>query len=130
MLEEFTGFIAVFMSLLIPIVVIIFSSWTTVNKKRNDKEVKRLIIENNIDIERARLLINEQEKKGSKYGSLRPGLMMIGLGLGALVDYALGVHSNDIYFWLIIAVGVGFGMLTSFFIEMKLNRKETADKEK
>lgn len=125
------GIIAIFMSLLIPIVAIAFGCWTTVNKKNRDKDIRQLLIENNVDIERAKLLIGDAEKKGNKYSYLRLGLIILGMGLGALVDYILGVDFEHagLYPYLILVVGMGLGMLTSFVIEYKLNKKERMQKE-
>lgn len=123
-MEDLAGVLAVFMSLAIPIVVIIFGCMAAMNKKNREVELRKVLIENNVDMERAKLLIAEQEKKDNKFAYLRGGLMMLGLGLGTLVDYILGVYRSNIYFWLIIAVGVGIGMLVSFFVEMKLSKKE------
>ena len=49
--------------------------------------------------------------------------MFIGLGLGLLADYLLGIETRNMYFWLILSVGIGIGMLASFFAEMKLSEK-------
>ncbi len=123
------GLTAIFMSLLIPIVAIAFGCWTVINKKNRDKDIRQLLIENNIDIERAKLLIDDVEKKGNKYSYLRTGLIAVGMGLGALADYLLGLDFNHsgLYPYIILVVGMGLGMLTSFFIEQKLNDKEKQD---
>lgn len=126
---QIEGVIAVFMSLTIPLAAIVFACWTLVSKNNNDKEIRRLIIENNMDAERAKLLISETGKKNRKYGSLRHGLILIGMGLGALACFLTGVDYHDIYFWLILAVGIGIGMLVSFFVEMKLAEKGQYGKE-
>lgn len=122
-MEDLVGVIAIFMSLAIPIAVIVFGCMATMNKKNREVELRKLLIENNVDMERSKLLIAEQEKKDNKFAYLRGGLMMLGLGLGALVDYLLGMRNSDVYFWLIIAVGIGIGMLVSFFVEMKLTER-------
>jgi len=126
---QLEGVIAILMSLSIPIVAIIFGCWTTVSRQKKDKEIRQLLIENNIDIERAKLLISEQEKKNNKYGNLRSGLILVGMGLGALTCFLAGIDYHNMYFWIILAVGMGIGMLVSFFIEMKLAEKEQAAKE-
>lgn len=51
-------------------------------------------------------------------------MMFIGLGLGLLADYLLGIETRNMYFWLILSVGIGIGMLASFFAEMKLSEKK------
>ena len=47
---EIIPLIAIIMSLAIPIVVIIAATQTSINKKNREAEIKRLIVENNIDI--------------------------------------------------------------------------------
>ena len=56
---ELIPLIAIIMSLAIPMVVIIAATQTSINKKNREADIKRLIVENNIDIERAKLLIEE-----------------------------------------------------------------------
>ena len=78
-----------------------------------------------MDIERAKLLIEKPQKKDNNiYGFLRGGMMFIGLGLGLLADYLLGIETRNMYFWLILSVGIDIGMLASFFAEMKLSEKK------
>ena len=43
---------------------------------------------------------------------------------GVLADYLIGIDTGDLYFYLILAVGMGVGMLAAFFIEMKLSEKD------
>lgn len=120
---DFEGILAIFMVFLIPIIAIVFSSVVIVEKKKRDKEIRQLLIEHNFDIDRAKLMLEEQERKNSKYGTLRSGLIMLGIGFGALLDFLLGITYKNVYFWLIIAVGIGIGMLTSFVVEQKLAEK-------
>ena len=118
------GVIAIFMSLGIPVVALITACVSYMNKKNRDKEIRQLLIENNVDLERAKLFIEEPEKKRGKYGNLRGGMIMLGMGLGVLADYLIGIDTGDLYFYLILAVGMGVGMLAAFFIEMKLSEKD------
>ena len=120
-MKDFAGLLAVFMSLVIPITAIIAGCIISVGNKKREKEIRQLIIENDLDIERAKLLIEKPQKKDNNiYGFLRGGMMFIGLGLGLLADYLLGIETRNMYFWLILSVGIGIGMLASFFAEMKL----------
>lgn len=123
MIKDFAGVLAIFMSLAIPIVALIAACISYMNKKNRDKEIRQLLIENNVDMERAKLFIEEPEKKKGKYGDLRGGMIMIGMGLGVLADYLIGIDTRNLYFYLILAVGMGVGMLAAFFIEMKLSEK-------
>ena len=124
-MKDFAGLHAVFMSLVIPITAIIAGCIISVGNKKREKEIRQLIIENDLDIERAKLLIEKPQKKDNNiYGFLRGGMMFIGLGLGLLADYLLGIETRNMYFWLILSVGIGIGMLASFFAEMKLSEKK------
>ena len=124
-MKDFAGLLAVFMSLVIPITAIIAGCIISVGNKKREKEIRQLIIENDLEIERAKLLIEKPQKKDNNiYGFLRGGMMFIGLGLGLLADYLLGIETRNMYFWLILSVGIGIGMLASFFAEMKLSEKK------
>ena len=124
-MKDFAGLLAVFMSLVSPITAIIAGCIISVGNKKREKEIRQLIIENDLDIERAKLLIEKPQKKDNNiYGFLRGGMMFIGLGLGLLADYLLGIETRNMYFWLILSVGIGIGMLASFFAEMKLSEKK------
>ena len=124
-MKDFAGLLAVCMSLVIPITAIIAGCIISVGNKKREKEIRQLIIENDLDIERAKLLIEKPQKKDNNiYGFLRGGMMFIGLELGLLADYLLGIATRNMYFWLILSVGIGIGMLASFFAEMKLSEKK------
>lgn len=119
---------AVILSLAIPIVAIIMVFVTAMNKKKQDKEVRQLIIENHTDAETAKLLIDEPKKQPRKMGpfnldNLRTACILLGIGLGACIDWLACIETKSIYFWLIIAFGIGIGLLCSFLIEMHLFKK-------
>lgn len=124
MIEDLTGFLAVFLSLGIPVVAIIAGCISSIRKRNGENELRRIIIENNVDIERAKLLMDEPERRSGKYGMLRGGAIMAGMGLGALADYLLGIGVYNVYFYLILAVGMGVGMLVAFFVEMRMAEKK------
>ena len=119
--------VAIIMSLLIPIVGIIFGCMVAIRQKQNDTELRRLLIENKTDIETAKAIMEEQEKKSDKYTSLRAACVLIGVGLGALADYLFNIQG--IFFWLVIAFGVGIGLLASFIAEQKLQEREHKEDE-
>ena len=126
---ELEGVLAIVLSLTIPIVAIIFGSIIAIRKKQSETELRRLLIEHNTDLETAKALIDEKEKKSNKYSSLRWACILIGLGIGAFADFLLGLNSVDgIYFWIIIAFGIGLGLLVSFFVELKLQKNEVREK--
>lgn len=119
---------AVILSLAIPIVAIIMVFVTVMNKKKQDKEIRQLIIENHTDPETAKLLIDEPKKQPRKMGlfnleNLRAACILLGIGLGACIDWLAGTATMSIYFWLIIACGIGIGLLCSFLVEMHLYKK-------
>ena len=118
----------VILSLSIPIVAIIMVFMTVMNKKKHDKEVRQLIIENKTDPETAKLLIDEPKKAPKPgtidVGNLRFACMLLGVGLGAGIDWLADVSTKSIFFWLIVAFGVGIGMLCSFLVEMHLAKKQ------
>lgn len=122
---ELEGIFAIVLSLAIPIVAIICGVIMSIRKKQSETELRKLLIEHNTDLETAKTLIEEQEKKSNKYVSLRWACVLIGLGVGAFADFLLGLEpKHNIYFWLVIAFGIGLGLLVSFFIELKLQDKE------
>lgn len=119
---------AVILSLAIPIVAIIMVFVTVMNKKKQDKEVRQLIIENHTDAETAKLLIDEPKKQARKMGpfnleNLRAACILLGIGLGACFNWLVEVETMSIYFWLIIACGISIGLLCSFLVEMHLYKK-------
>lgn len=125
-LKDLAGVLAVVLTLVIPIAAIIGGIILSIRKNRNETELRRLIIENQTDLETAKALIAEPDKKTNKFGTLRGACVLLGIGLGALVNYLLNVTMvgpKGIYFWIVIAFGVGLGLLVSFLVEMKLQKK-------
>ncbi len=132
--ENLTGLIAAVLALAIPIVVVIMVFMRKMKKDAQAKELRQLIIENKTDPETAKLLVDEpkpQKKEQRRLGavnleSLRTACVLLGMGLGALINWALepfGFGAKDINFWIIIAFGIGIGMLCSFLVEMHLFKK-------
>ena len=121
---ELEGLFAIVLSLSIPIVAIVMVFITIIKKKNRETQLRLALIEKGTDPETTKLLIKEQAEKHDKYSSLRWACILIGMGLGALVDALLGLApKHNIYFWLIIAAGMGIGLLTSFIVEYKLTKK-------
>ena len=123
---ELEGLMAIILTLGIPIVAIIGGFISSIRKNQNETELRRLIIENQTDLETAKALIAEPDKKSGKFGTLRGACVLLGLGLGAFANYLLNVTMvgpEGIYFWTVIAFGVGLGLLVSFLVEMKLQKK-------
>jgi len=126
---ELEGLFAIVLSLSIPIVAIVMVFITSIKKKNRDTELRLALVQQGTDAETAKLLIEEQAEKHDKYSSLRWACVLIGLGLGALIDALIGLPpKHNIYFWLIIAAGMGIGLLISFIVEYKLTKKEQQEK--
>lgn len=123
-MENLEGVFAIVLSLSIPIVVVLMVFITEIKKKHRDTELRLALIQAGTDAETAKILIEEQQKKHNKYSSLRWGCILLGLGLGALCNYFLNVNPEREYFWLIIAAGMGIGLLVSFIAEYILSKKE------
>ena len=127
-LAVMTPLMAVILSLAIPIVVIIMVFLKKMKKNQQEKEIRQLIIENHTDAETAKLLIDEPKKAPKPgtidVGNLRFACMLLGVGLGAGIDWLADVSTKSIYFWLIVAFGVGIGMLCSFLVELRLAKKQ------
>ena len=124
---ELEGIVAIVFSLSIPIVAVVCVFIASVKNKRSETELRKAIIENHLDAESIKLLVEQPKKKSDKYTTLRNGCLLAGVGLGALADYLLGLApKHDITYWLVIACGMGIGLLTSFIIEYRLSVKEKA----
>ena len=125
---EFEGLVAIILMLSLPIIAVVMSFWSSMHKKTKDKEIRQLIIENHTDAETAKMLIDEQKKQPREMGpfnldNLRAACILLGIGLGACFNWLVGVATKSIYFWLIIACGIGIGLLCSFLVEMHLYKK-------
>lgn len=118
------GLAAIVLSLSIPIIAIVMVFTNEIKKKQRDTELRLALIQAGTDADTAKLLIEEQTKKHSKYGTLRTGCFFLGAGLGAMCNALFGVSADDIYFWMTIAGGVGVGLLIAFIIEYWLTKKD------
>ena len=130
--DNFVGMIAIILIFGLPLIAVIMVFVQSMKKNRLDKEVRQLIIENHTDVETAKLLIDEPKKAPKQgtldLGTLRTAAILLGIGLGTLIDRLAGIETKSIYFWLIIAFGVGIGMLCSFLVEMYLYKKDKKQK--
>ena len=127
-LEEMIPLVAVILSLGLPIVVVVMVLIAKMNKEKQQKELRQLIIENKTDPETAKLLIDEPKKAKKPgtidLGNLRFACMLLGVGLGAGINWLAGINTHNIYFWLIVAFGIGIGMLCSFLVELRIAKKQ------
>lgn len=122
--ENLIPLTGVILSLGLPIVVVVMVFLEKMKKGQQQKEIRQLIIENKTDAETAKLLIDEPKKAKKPgtidLGNLRFACVLLGVGLGAGINWLAGISTHDIYFWLIVAFGVGIGMLCSFLVELRL----------
>ena len=126
--DNFVGIVAIICIFGLRIIAVVMSFWSSMHKKTKDKEIRQLIIENHTDPETAKLLIDEPKKQPRNMGpfnlnTLRAACVLLGIGLGACIDWLAGTATKSIYFWLIIAFGIGIGLLCSFLVEMRLYKK-------
>ena len=131
-MEEFTHelieMVAVILIFGMPVIAVVMVFLSSMHKKTKDKEIRQLIIENHTDAETAKLLIDEPKKQPRKMGpfnldTLRAACVLLGISLGACIDWLTGTATKSIYFWLIIAFGISIGLLCSFLVEMRLYKK-------
>ncbi len=126
--DNLVGIIAIIFIFGLPIVVVIMVFLKKMKKDQQQKEIRQLIIENKTDPETAKLLIDEPKKAPKPgtidLGTLRTACMLLGVGLGAGINWLADISTKSIYFWLIIAFGVGIGMLCSFLVELRLAKKQ------
>ena len=126
--DNFLGLVAIIFIFGLPVIAVVMVFWSSMHKKTKDKEIRQLIIENHTDAETAKLLIDEPKKAQKPgtidLGTLRTACMLLGVGLGAGIDWLADVSTKSIYFWLIVAFGVGIGMLCSFLVELRLAKKQ------
>lgn len=127
-LGEMIPLVAVILSLGLPIVVVVMVLIAKMNKEKQQKELRQLIIENKTDPETAKLLIDEPKKAKKPgtidLGNLRFACMLLGVGLGAGINWLAGINTHNIYFWLVVAFGIGIGMLCSFLVELRIAKKQ------
>ena len=126
--DNFLGLVAIIFIFGLPVIAVVMVFLSFMHKKTKDKEIRQLIIENHTDPETAKLLIDEPKKQPRKMGpfnldTLRAACVLLGIGLGACIDWLAGTATMSIYFWLIIACGIGIGLLCSFLVEMHLYKK-------
>ena len=122
---EIIPLIAIIMPLAIPMVVIMVATQKSFNKKTREADIKRLIVQNNIDIERAKLLIEQTKPHDKTSDSLRNGAFFLGVGLGTLANHFL-IHGDMIVMVLTIAGFIGLSLLAAFVVEYKMRQRDEA----
>ncbi len=125
---EMIPLVAVILSLGLPIIVVVMVFLKKMKKDQQQKEIRQLIIENKTDPETAKLLIDEPKKTPKPgtidVGNLRFACMLLGVDLGARINFIKRISTGSKYFWLIVAFGVGIGMLCSFLVELRLAKHQ------
>lgn len=129
--DSFRDILAVILIFGLPVIAVLMAFISSILKKKREKEIRQMIIENHVDPETAKLLVAEPKKPKRELGpvdlgTLRTACILLGLGLGALINRILegvGFDLGNIYFWIILAFGIGVGLLCSFFAEMYLYKK-------
>lgn len=121
-------FLAVLLVLGLPITAVILYYASIIHKHKKDSELRRLIIEKNIDAETAKVLVGETEKVKKDSGAynfktLRRAAILLGAGLGAIVCKIASIDTGGIYFWLMIAFCIGIGLLAAFITEALLSNR-------
>lgn len=126
--DNFLGLVAIIFIFGLPVIAVVMAFNKKMKKDQQQKEIRQLIIENKTDPETAKLLIDEPKKAPKPgtidLGTLRTACILLGVGLGTLINWLANIATKNIYFWLIIAFGVGIGMLCSFLIELRLAKKQ------
>lgn len=128
--DNFLGLVAIIFIFGLPVIAVVMAFIKKMKKNQQEKEIRQLIIENKTDPETAKLLIEEPKKAEPRkpgtidLGTLRTACMLLGVGLGTLINWLANIATKNIYFWLIIAFGVGIGMLCSFLVELRLAKKQ------
>ena len=130
--DSLVGLTAVILIFGLPVIAVVCGFVMKMNKEKQQRDLRQMIIENKVDAETAKLLINDPKKKEPRkvgainLDTLRTACIMLGIGLGALLNWILDCcveHVDTIYFWLIIAFGIGVGLLAAFIAEIMLAKK-------
>ena len=128
--DSLIGLVTVILIFGLPVIAVVMGALLKMHRSKHEREIRQLIIENHTDPETAKLLIDEPKKQPKErkpgsidLGTLRTACIMLGIGFGALINWCLRSNSEGIYFWILIAFGIGIGLLCSFLVEMYLYKK-------
>ena len=114
------------LAMLIPIVAIVMVFIMIIKKIHADRDVRKMLIQNGIDKETAATILKEEKKEKDPFSTLRTALLLIGIGLAAICCHLGGVTPNNsrMFYWLMIALGCGMGLLVSFIVERLLRKQD------
>ena len=121
------GAICAVMGILCGIVAIVSGVISEMKKNNNEREIRRQIIENNIDPETAKVLITPVVPKEKDPYPLQGGCVLLGMFLGYL--FAAYMEIPGIGLWITIAAGVGLGLFVSFFLKRALMKHDAEKKQ-
>ncbi|MBP3382358.1 MAG: hypothetical protein IKD05_05985 [Tidjanibacter sp.] len=125
-MEDLVGLFAIVLTLMIPIVAIVFSMIKKVSKSKLDNELRLEIVRSgNTSPEVVKELLKTPEKKASdnKIVALRWGCALAGLGLAALVCHLTGLGFGSAYTYAYLILGCGVGLIGAVIVEMVLGKK-------
>lgn len=127
-LKDLAGVLAIVLSLSIPIAAVVGSCIVSIKNKLHETELRKAIIENHVDAESIKLLIEEKQPKSNRFTMLRWGCILVGGGLGACLRMMLPwlESFSPVTFGVFIAFGMGIGMLAAFIIENRMQKKENS----
>ena len=127
-LDIFQNLLALILIFGLPIIIVIAIVIGKVQKNKQQKEIYKMIIENHLDEKTAQVLLNDRKTSFNKnvhidIGLLRSACTFLGIGLGAIIDWAGGLRVGDLFFWLLLAFGIGIGRLIAFIVEIYITNK-------
>lgn len=125
-MEDLVGLFAIVLTLMIPIVAIVFSMIKKVTKNKLDNELRLEIVRSgNTSPEVVKELLKTPEKKASdnKIVALRWGCALAGVGLAALVCHLTGLGFGSAYTYAYLILGCGVGLIGAVIVEMVLGKK-------
>ena len=138
--DSLSGILAVVFIFGLPVIVVVMVYLNKMIRGKREKEIRQLIIENHTDPETAKLLVEEPKKAKQErrqmgpvnLDTLRTACTLLGVGLGSFIYWSLKQlgfgDMGTIELGLLIAFGIGVGLLCSFLAEMELYKKYGKDK--
>ncbi len=122
---DLTEFAAVFLALTGPIVTVLAICWVIIVRVKQNAKLKNNIINSRIDPELAKTLLPPKDSKNTRMNVLRWACALLGLGVGALIcSLFRNINDYQLPFYIILAAGIGFGLLVSFIVEWHLEKHE------
>ena len=111
-----------------PILTIVLALVLGYKRIQERMEVRRQLIEANASPEFVREILGIREGT-SRVRPIRYGCTLTGLGLGALLAYALGIGTDSAMFYLLCLLFAGIGLIAAAVVEYKIFNKSGRDKQ-